>query len=67
MGRDARTGVVDHRGRVFDPSGGPNGVHRGLYVVDAAILPTPVGVNPLLTISMLAERISAEMNAAGGP
>jgi cholesterol oxidase len=65
MGRDARTGVVDHRGRVFDPSGGPNAVHRGLYVVDAAILPTPVGVNPLLTISMLAERISEETKRSG--
>jgi cholesterol oxidase len=51
----AEDGVVDHRGAVF---AGPSGdaVHRGLYVWDGSIVPRPVGVNPLLTISALAER-----------
>jgi cholesterol oxidase len=56
MGADADTGVVDHRGRVFDPSQGATAVHAGLFVADGAIIPTAIGVNPLLTISALAER-----------
>jgi cholesterol oxidase len=58
MGADADSGVVDHRGRVFDPSRGAIAVHEGLFVADGAIIPTAVGVNPLLTISALAERIA---------
>ncbi len=54
MGDDASSGVTDHTGNVFDGSGG--GTHGGLYVLDGAILPTPVGTNPLLTISAVAER-----------
>lgn len=58
MGAHADSGVVDHRGRVFDPSRGVNAIHDGLFVVDGAMIPTAVGVNPLLTISALAERIA---------
>jgi len=50
---------VDHRGRVFDPSQGRSAVHEGLFVADGSIIPTAVGVNPLLTIAALAERIAA--------
>lgn len=56
MGDDAEHGVVDERGRVFSSTHG-NAVHRGLYVADGAIVPTSVGINPLLTITALAERI----------
>jgi cholesterol oxidase len=62
MAGNGDQGVVDHRGRVYDPSRGPSEVHPGLFVADGSIVPTAVGVNPLLTISALAERIAALMN-----
>ncbi|MGH2687688.1 MAG: GMC family oxidoreductase N-terminal domain-containing protein, partial [Actinomycetota bacterium] len=55
MADDAEHGVVDHKGRVFAGRHGP-AVHEGLYVFDGSILPRPLGVNPLLTISALTER-----------
>ena len=57
MGSDRHRGVVDDTARVFDASApDPSAVHRGLYVCDGAIMPRPLGVNPLLTITALAER-----------
>lgn len=56
MGTDAAHGVVDHKGQVFGC--------RNLYVMDGAIVPRALGVNPSRTIAALAER-SASLIAAG--
>ncbi len=58
IGADASRGVIDHKCRVFDtgPSAAPGAVHEGLYVIDGSSVPRPLGVNPLLTITALAER-----------
>ncbi len=58
MGEDAASGAVDHKGRVFSGAAG-SAVHAGLYVADGAVVPISLGVNPLLTISALAERCCA--------
>ena len=58
MGEDRHSGVVDDRGRVFDAgaSGSASPFHAGLYVVDGAIVPCALGINPALTIAALAAR-----------
>ena len=53
MGNTPSNGVVDHTGKVFG--------YDNLYVADAAIIPTPLGVNPSRTIGALAERIAKIM------
>lgn len=60
MADDASDGVVDHRGEVFSGVTGA-ATHPGLYVADGAVVPRPLGVNPLLTISALAERACSLM------
>jgi cholesterol oxidase len=55
MGENADAAVVDHMGRVFSGHDG-GGVHEGLFVMDGAVVPISLGVNPLLTIAALAER-----------
>jgi len=65
MGDDASTGVVDHTGRVFQGTRGAE-VYNGLYVCDGAIVPRPLGANPLLTIAALAER-TCDLLVTRGP
>jgi cholesterol oxidase len=48
MGSSAADGVVDHKGEVFGS--------KNLFVLDGAIVPEAVGVNPSRTIAALAER-----------
>ncbi|ATL25116.1 GMC oxidoreductase [Streptomyces formicae] len=48
MGRNQREGVCDAFGEVYG--------HPGLYVMDAAAMPGPVGTNPALTVAALADR-----------
>ncbi|WP_144155710.1 GMC family oxidoreductase N-terminal domain-containing protein [Paraburkholderia sp. BCC1885] len=65
MAETAQGGVVDQAGRVFSGAAGAD-VHAGLYVMDGAVVPLSLGVNPLLTISALAERNCAQLAAAHG-
>lgn len=65
MADDASQGTVDADCRVFSGASGTD-VYEGLYVTDGAVVPRPLGVNPLLTISALAERACAHAAAARG-
>ena len=53
MGASARTGVVDHNGKVF-------GVNN-LYVAGSATFPTSSQANPTLTIVALALRLAGHL------
>jgi len=52
MGADPATSVVD-------PTGAVRGV-EGLYVADGSLLPTSVGVNPMMTIIACATHVAAD-------
>lgn len=66
MGDDAAAGVVDDCGRVFDASPGATGPHEGLVVLDGAIVPTSLGMNPALTIASLALRAIGRLRTEWG-
>ena len=65
MSDSPHEGAVNHLGQVYDGSlggghqdchTGQGAVHHGLYVADASVIPTALGVNPYMTIGALAER-----------
>jgi cholesterol oxidase len=68
IGHDIESGVVNHKGEVFDAGHPPEdgAVHRGLYVCDGAVIPRSVGIHPLLTITALAERAMMHLAASHG-
>ena len=64
MAKSAADGVVDELGRVFDKTkSGADPFYEGLYLADASIIPTALGVNPSTTISALSLRIVDTMIA----
>ncbi len=58
LAKDAEHGVVNHKGQVFSSNQG-TAVYENLYISDGSVIPRTLGVNPLLTISALAERCCA--------
>jgi cholesterol oxidase len=58
MAESAERGVVNHKGQVFNSNQGTD-VHPDLYVSDGSVMPRSLGVNPLFTISAMAERCCA--------
>ena len=63
IGADVSKGVVDEYGHIFRKDGD---VHKGLYVIDGSVIPRSLGVNPLLTITALAERTMLHMTQDNG-
>jgi choline dehydrogenase-like flavoprotein len=63
MGNDVTDGVVNSYGQVFrnDNSADKKKVYPKLYVVDGAIIPDSLGVNPSLTISALSFRSAKQL------
>jgi cholesterol oxidase len=57
MGESGALGVVNHKHLVYQGEG--TAIHDGLYVMDGSAVRRSVGVNPLMTISALAERACA--------
>ena len=55
MGADRRTTVCDPTGEAWNA--------KNLFVVDGAVLPTALGVNPMITIEAAAHRIARGMAA----
>lgn len=64
MGADPTDHVCDPYGRV---RGGPaeGSVVRGLYVADASLFPTGLGVNPMITVMAVARRVGRTVLAEG--
>ncbi|MBM3276234.1 MAG: GMC family oxidoreductase, partial [Candidatus Sericytochromatia bacterium] len=56
MGPDRAKAVVDNDGQVHGT--------RGLYVADASLFPTPLGVNPQMTVMLMALRVARRIAAS---
>ncbi|XP_072019059.1 uncharacterized protein [Amphiura filiformis] len=54
MAESGKDGVVNHAGQAY--KGDTDELLSGLYVMDGAVMPRCLGVNPSLTIAMVAER-----------
>ncbi|KAK6147228.1 hypothetical protein DH2020_018140 [Rehmannia glutinosa] len=57
---DVSSGVCNSDGQVFDKTS-PTGVHPGLYICDASLIPCSVGINPCLTITTASEHVSRRL------
>ncbi len=55
MSKDATEGVVNHKCQLFKSTSG-NEVYKNFYVVDGSVIPLNPGIEPMLTISAVAER-----------
>jgi cholesterol oxidase len=53
MADSVEQGVVDHRGEVFN--------YPNLFVIDGAMVPRALGLNPSRTIAALAEYAASQM------
>jgi choline dehydrogenase-like flavoprotein len=62
MGSQPADHACDERGRVRTNRGR---VIRGLYVADASLFPTAIGVNPMITVMLLARRVARTVLAEG--
>ncbi len=54
----ARIGSAEAAGGVCTPQGTVSGVEQ-LYVADASLFPTSVGVNPMMTVIAFSKRVAA--------
>ena len=54
MADSVDSGVVNHRGEVFN--------YPNLFVIDGAMVPRALGLNPSRTIAALAEYAASEMH-----
>ena len=66
MAAEAGDGVVNHFGQVFSGDEGSE-VYSNLYVLDGAIIPKPLGVNPMLTIAALSRYLTTLMSHTSSP
>ena len=67
MGEEPGLHVCDPRGRVRWSVAGLSSDQtiRGLYVADSSLLPTALGVNPMVTVMLLARRVARTVLAEG--
>jgi len=61
IGGSSSDGVANGNGQVFDTKSGAQSVHKGLYVIDASIIPGALAVNPTLSIVSMAVRAAASI------